>query len=369
MSAEGSEAIHTDSTPFQGETMRFVFTIQHPGNVHFFKNTINRLIDWGHEVHVFAREKEVTTDLLNAYDINYELLCSEPNGWIGLGTTQLTYELRLLQHVKRIDPDLIVASHGIAAAHVATLLGIRSLIFIDTENAVSPGNKLCVPFADVLYTPNSFRDEYGKRHITYPGLHELAYLHPDRFTPDPTVLVENGVDPNKPYVVVRFGAFQGNHDVGKRGISVAGKHKIIDELSEVGTVYVSDEAGNEPFGDARPIPIAPHRIHHLLAYADLFVGEIATMTIEAAILGTPTVRISPFAGLNEMGKFVDLERRGLVRSFPTSRETDGIRAIRRLVRDTEAGRRWKRRRTALLADTVDVTDYLIGELMRLLIPT
>ncbi len=38
--------------------------------------------------------------------------------------------------------------------------------------------------------------------------------------------------------------------------------------------------------------IPPHRIHHLMAFADLYVGESATMAAESAILGTHAVFVS-----------------------------------------------------------------------------
>ncbi|WP_121740816.1 DUF354 domain-containing protein [Natronorubrum halophilum] len=343
--------------------MDIIITIQHAANVHFFKHVVRELEAAGHGVYVFAREKGVTGRLLDAYDIDHELLCGEPDSWLGLGLTQLSYELRLLRRALAIDPAYIVSSHGIAATHVATLVGAESHVYIDTETAINAGNRLTLPFADALYTPESFREEYGDNHGTYPGYHELAYLHPDRFEPDPSVLRRNGVDPDERYAVLRFGAWNGNHDVGKQGISSEGRREIVDVLGADGRVYVSDESdGSIPSG-SESLPVPPAAFHHLLAFADIVVGEVATTTLEAGVLGTPTVRISPFAGSNEMGKFQQLEEYGLVQSFHTSHEADGIDAIERICRDPNAAETWKNRRETLLDETVDVSEYVVSQLL------
>lgn len=343
--------------------MNIIITVQHGGNVHFFKNVIRELEESDHGVHVFGREQEVVGDLLEAYGIDHELLCDEPKGWLGLGLTQLQYEAKLLKHAYAIRPDHIISSHGIAASHVAAIVGAESHIYIDTETAVSDGNRLTTPFADNIYTPTSFREDYGENHRTYAGYHELGYLRPNRFEPDPSVLRRNGVDPGERYAVLRLGSFSTNHDIGKEGISVDGRRRIVDELASDGRVFVSDEGARALPADAEPIPVPPAAFHHLLAFADLVVGDVATTTLESAILGTPTVRISPFAGADDMGKFRDLEAHGLARSFPTSREDEGIAAIRRLHRDPTAVARWESRRKAFLEKTIDVVDYVLERVL------
>ncbi len=48
--------------------------------------------------------------------------------------------------------------------------------------------------------------------LFYPGYHELAYLHPRRFTPDRGVLAEAGISEGERYFVLRFNAFKAHHD-------------------------------------------------------------------------------------------------------------------------------------------------------------
>lgn len=349
--------------------MRIAVTVQHGENVHLFRYPIAELQRRGHEVFVFSREQGVNVELLDAYGVEHECLCSEPDTLPGLALTQLRFEVGLYRRLRRIDPDVVTASHGIAASHVAPLVGARSCVFVDTDGDVVLGTRLASQFAHRICRPEWLRVPDDERCVDYAGLHELAYLAPDRFTPDLDLLEEHGVEPEEPYAVVRFGAWKSHHDVGKRGFSPAGKRALIDALARRGRVYVADEAavgssrGVVDHVGAEALPVPPEHFHHLLAEANVCVGEVATTTIEAAVLATPTVRVSPFAGPDDMGKFVELERRGLVRSFPRGAEQAGIGTVRRLYDDRAAERLWERRRDTLLEETIDVGSFVVDQVL------
>lgn len=343
--------------------MRLLITIQHPANVHLFRYVIERLESEGHVVRVAVREKDVTTELLRRYGIPYELLGRETDGIVDLVGVQLRYEYGVYRLARRFRPDVITASGGLTASHVGALTNARSVVFLDTETTVAAGNRLTVPFADVVCTPRSFREEYGAKHRRYAGLHEQAYLRPERFDPDPERLRAHDVDPDERFFVLRLNAWNAHHDVNKKGFSRAGIRELVESLSEHGSVYVSHEGRLPDDLAAHRLPVPPQHVHHLLAYADLFVGEVATMTIEAALLGTPTVRLSPFAGPNDMGKFVELERAGLVRSFPEDEEPRAIERAETLAVDGDANRRWERNRDRYLDETIDVAGYVCDTLL------
>ncbi len=342
--------------------MRIAFTIQHPSNVHFFRNAIGELRDRGHEVYVYAREKSVAVDLLKAYGIEHRVLADEPDGTVDLALTQLAYEYRMWQEFRRVKPDVVMANMGLAATHAAKLVGAEARIFIDTETTNAKQNKLVTPFADEIYAPRSLRTRFGGKAIRYDGMHEVAYTHPDWFEPDRSVLTQYGVDPDEPYFVLRLNAWEAHHDIGKQGISIGGKRQLIDDLTEYGTVYVSDEAEGPTPDGAEPIPVKPHEFHHLLAFADLYVGEVATTTIEAALLGTPTVRVSPFVGTD--GRLIDLGKHGLVHSYRPESEQRAFRKVRELAADPDATARWVERRDDYMENIIDVTEFVVEQATR-----
>ena len=73
------------------------------------------------------------------------------------------------------------------------------------------------------------------------GYNELAYLHPNRFTPDRRVLEKLNVKEEDKYVVIRFIAFNGSHDIDITGLSFDNKMKAIKEFSKYAKVFISSE--------------------------------------------------------------------------------------------------------------------------------
>ena len=74
--------------------------------------------------------------------------------------------------------------------------------------------------ADAYCTPEAYQEAAGPHHLRYRGYHELAYLHPRYFTPDPAVLGEAGLAPGEPFTLVRFVGWAAGHDIGHQGLSL-----------------------------------------------------------------------------------------------------------------------------------------------------
>ena len=71
-------------------------------------------------------------------------------------------------------------------------------------------------FASVICTPSSYKKELGEKHVRYNGTHELAYLHPEYFSPNPKVLDELDLSKDDNLFLVRFAAFNAAHDINSR---------------------------------------------------------------------------------------------------------------------------------------------------------
>ena len=337
-----------------GESLDVVVTIQHPAHVHFFRNAIEELETNGHDVHVFAREKDIAVDLLEAYDVDYELLAGEAASLPGKAAIQVQYELQLLRRAREIDPDVMMAIGEPGVVHVSKLLGCRGIIFTDTEHATYR-KRFVYPLADRVCSPEFYQDDIGDNHVRYPGYHELAYLHPDRFEPDPSVLDDVEADPDDQIAVVRLVSWDAAHDIGDAGVDDA--FELVERLEAAGAhVIVTSESELPPELADRELSIPPHRVHDLLYYADLFVGESATMATEGAVLGTPGVLISTFEGIGNVRELRD--EYGLVFSY--SGEQRHERGLRRAVSILEEDDpdKWQRRRQRLLEDKIDTTDFL-----------
>jgi len=336
--------------------MRVQFDVTHPAHVHLFKNAIRTLAADGHGVAVASRNKEVTTALLDAYGIEHTVLSTKATSRAALISEWSLRELRTIRFTQKFDPDVVVSRALPSAVHAAALTGAASVVFTDTEYAVGV-SKLIAPFVDYWCTPEGFTHDYGGNQRYHNGYDELAYLHPNWFTPDGDRLREYGVDPDEPYFVLRFVSMGAHHDGSRDGFSPAGKQRLVETLSAYGTVYISSERPLPPELSEYAAPVPPEAIHHLLAFADLMVGDSETMATEAALLGTPTIRANSHATDEMLGVFVDLEERGLVESI--SDEDAAHKRSVELVTSPTAGDEWDRRRDSLLDETVDVTEYML----------
>jgi len=337
------------------DSLRVLVDVTHPAHVHLFRNAVDVLEARGHEVRVAARQKDVTTDLLDAHGIDYAVCSAKREGALALPREWALREVSLYRYARDFAPDVVLSHLNPAAAHVASAVGAESVVFHDTEVAGAV-ERFTLPFVDAVCTPTEFSRDLPGEHVRYAGFHELAYLHPARFDPDPEVLRRNGVDPESPFSVVRLVSMDAHHDVGSDGFGREMVRRLVDGLGEYGDVYLSTE-GPLPgeFAD-HALPVGSHELLDLLAFADCYVGDSGTMATEAGVLGTPAVRYDPLDA--EMGTFTALGDYGLMES--TTDETAAVERAVELAGDPGAGRRWLRRRRDLLADKVDVTAFTVA---------
>jgi predicted glycosyltransferase len=326
--------------------------ILHPAHVHFFRNFHAEMTDRGHEVIITARDKDRSTELLQAYDLPYREISQQKGGY-GLAVEMGQRTARLMRVMRAVRPDVMTGIMGPSIAVAGRLLGVPAVVFYDTEFAVQT-NRVVFPLAHSVCTPDCYQAKVRGRHRQYRGYHELAYLHPNRFQPDPGRLAGFGVAPDEPYSLVRFVSWQAVHDRRELGLTAQQKRQLVEVLERRGRVLVSSEARLS--GDLAELqargPVAD--IHHLIAHAQLVVGESATMSSEAAVLGVPAV----FIATTGRGYTDDEERRyGLVRHYTDSEYDLAVSGIEELLGTPRPV--WQAARQRLLDEKIDVTGWMV----------
>ncbi|WP_299334170.1 DUF354 domain-containing protein [Haloplanus sp.] len=346
--------------------VRVLFDVGHPAQVHLFRNAITGLESLGHETYVTSREKEVTVDLLDAYGIAHTTLTTRGDSLPALLSEQLLHETRLFSVARRFDPDVVVSRLSPVPAHVSRLVGCRSVAVSDTHIDKRLVRLLyhgvTLPFVDTLCVPESFElsiDDAKRRPMDFQ---ELAYLHPAYFDPDPDILWNHGLTPDETFFVVRVAGWDAYHDAGYAGLSPPAIRRLVDMLSEEGAVFVSAEDTLPTDLEAHRLPTDPENIHHVLHYADLYVGDSGTMSTEAALLGTPAIRTNTMVGDDDENVFQQLEDRyELLRSFAD--EDQALRAVQQLLARGIDRIDWDERRDRLLAEQPDVTRLIVETIL------
>jgi len=331
--------------------MRIPFEMGHPAHVHFFKNAIWELERRGHEVKVTARDKDVTLELLEAYGFEFENRGSAGAGTLNKGINMVKTDMKMLKIAKKFRPEIMCGILNPYTAQVSRVVGAKSITFTDTEHAKS-AQKITFPFTDLIVTPEAYLLDHGEKHIRYNGFHELAYLHPDYFTPDPTVLEELGLTKDDKYAIIRFVSWEASHDIGFEGFSREDKIKLIKKIEKHAKPLITSEGEVPEDLKKYQIQIPPYRIHDALAFASLYVGEGATMASEAAMLGVPSVLIN--AEANNFGNFKEMEERYKLVLCQKEINVDETIA---LISDKEL---WEKRKNTLINEKQDATKYVVN---------
>lgn len=346
--------------------MNILIDIGHPGHVHLLHGVAKELKLKGHRLFYSVREIPVAIRLMEHYGMTPFLnLGGKKDSLMGKAWTVFRQDAKVLGFVKTNHIDLGLSS-GMVLGHVSMLTSMKALMFDDDDDAAEPlVVKYGHPDCEVVFTPQCIQRK-TKNAVYYAGTHELAYLHPNRFSPDPTVLGKAGLKEGERFFIMRFVALKGHHDVGQKGLSLEQKIRLLELLKPYGRVIVTSERALEPEFEPYRLPVPPEEIHSLMAYASMFLGDSQTMTSEAAILGVPALKCNTFAGKLSVPNEIEYKY-GLCYSYQPEdfeRMYDQVKEL--LDRNPETLRQeWQQKRQRFLEEHIDVTAFFVDYIERM----
>jgi len=346
--------------------MRILFGTSHPKHVYIFKNVIINLMKRGHEVKVVAVKKEITEYLLKKFDLPCTVIGkNQPKLYRKLAALP-KWEYLTFKIAREFKPDIFIGRALPHLAHVSAIFRKPFILFEDTEHATKV-QKICLPFADVVVTPDCYKRSFKGKHIRFKGYYEHAYLHPKYFKPDPSVLDDLGLSKGDKFVIIRLVSWEAAHDIHSRGFSEDFLEKAIKSLEEYGHVFITSERKLNKNLEKYKIPIAPEKLHSALYYASLYFGEGGTTATESALLGTPSVHVEGV--LTRSGELKDViqalnigvrdelvNKYGLCYTF-----ADQYLALNKaleILDDNNAKRKQKEKLKKVLEEKIDVTKFM-----------
>ena len=288
--------------------MKVVVYLGHPAHFHLYKNVIQNLKNDGHTVGVLIKKKENLEQLLQNSGIPYHNILREgrKDTKLGMAFGAIKRIWRELVFCIKEKPDLLTGT-SVENSYVGPLLRIPVVYCGEDDADVIPLQaKICYPGASVVLTPDSCDDgQWNGKTTKYPSYHELAYLHPNHFKASKQIVKEQGINPDKPYAIMRFVKLKANHDDNIKGINKEVALRLIELMKPHMNIYITSERPLEPELEPYRIRINPIYMHDVMAFASLYIGDSQTMAMEAAILGVPAIRFNDFVG--KIGVMAELE--------------------------------------------------------------
>lgn len=342
--------------------MKILLETHHPADIHFFKYSIRELQKRGHEVLMIARDRDVMRQLIHSYDwIDCEIPPRRHQNNRFPMLEMIERQCMVARAIRGFKPHLVASSMG-SYTQSAKLLGVPSVIFTDSEFQHF-NHRIAHPFADEIHTPYCFYKALGSKQRMYRGTHEMAFLSPERFVPDPSILEGMCGLQHREYVLIRLSAWNTFHDVNHSGMG-SEVERFIERFKDRFKIVICAEEDSMPEHlRTYAMQFAPEKYHDALWHARFVLTEGASTASEAACLGVPTVYVNS----TESRGYLDMLENdyGLVRGFAKAKL--GVdAAIDWLTKlDVFELKRLRAKRLDLFNAHVDVTEHIVNTLERM----
>ncbi|MCC5941642.1 MAG: DUF354 domain-containing protein [Balneolaceae bacterium] len=342
---------------------KVLFYFGHPAQFLFARNTIHELKSKGCEVHILIKSKDVLETLVKESGFLFTNILEEGrrDTTPGIVLGVLKRDWRIFKYIQKTKPQLLIGTDP-ALAHVGRLRGIPVITTLEDDFEVIPKlAKITYPYTNHILTPNicSVSSKYEHKKLGYNGYMKLAYLHPNYFTPD----LSKSPKKDKPCIFVRLAKLTAHHDDNIQGLESSYLDRILSLAGDQFRVIINSEYPLKPEYEHLRYTGSPNDIHHVLAFADLFISDSQSMSVEAAMLGTPSIRYSDFVG--RISVLEELEHTyGLTCSIKPPNEELLFQKIEEMLSDGQLKENYQRKREKMLSEKIDVTELLTDLILR-----
>jgi len=329
---------------------KILFDIGHPAHFHLFKNFIFYLKEKKFPFVITTRDKEINNILVAHYGLDYISLTKPGRNMWGMFMELIKRDWSIYRlHCKEKFTHAFGTS--VSIAHLSVVSKLDSFNFCEDDDSVIPlQTKLTYPFTTKIINPDCIKyQKWHKKRILLPSYHELAYLHPNNFTPDLNILNKYGLTRGR-YIIFRLSALKAHHDIGAKGITPELKEKISTIIQDYDIIE-----SNETKTAGR---IQPWDMHHVLAFAKMIICDSQTMAAEAMVLGIPSVRINTFVG--KISYLEELENKyNLGFGFLPDKTSSIIEKITYLANNEDVDNLWQIKHQKMLSDKIDLNKWMI----------
>ena len=336
-----------------------IIYLGHPAQYHFIKHTIIQLKRDGFNVVVLIKTKDILETLLKEDDVEFINIQDKVRGNtkkdILLASFKRTWAVYKI--ARKHKADLLIGTDA-SIAQAAKLLGKPAITTLedDVEIIINLA-KLTYPFTTDILVPTPCRvGKWEKKKIGYEGYMKLAYLHPNYFTPQKNIIEKYNISGK--YCLIRLAKLTAHHDKGIKGLNIKLVTDIIGTAEKYGyRVYISAEGDIDEALKPYQLRIKHTDIHHVMAFASLLISDSQSMSVEAAMLGLPSLRFSDFSG--RISVLEELEKKyNLTFGIKTSEPDELLKKMTEILSLQDCQKVYQERREKMLSEKIDVTAFL-----------
>ncbi len=340
--------------------MKILVYVGHPAQYHFMKNALKILKEKGHSLKLLIKTKDVLESIAKEDGWEYENIQPVPRKSSKLAILMASFRrtAKVMRIAKKFQADLLIGEDSSIAQSAKVLRKTSFTITEDDYEVVKNWARLTFPFSSHIVVPTVCRvGKWERKKIGYDGYMKMAYLHPHYFTPNEEIIKDYNISGK--YVLVRLAKLTAFHDKGIKGLSNELVNKIIDISTRNGyKVYISSEVDLDSSLESYRLKINPKDIHHIMAFSSLLISDSQSMSVEAAMLGVPSLRFSDFAG--RISVLEELEKKyGLTFGIPTSQPDTLIGKLTEVLENDGYKEEFARRHKKMMNDKIDVTAFLV----------
>ena len=332
--------------------MRIIVYLGHPAQYHFFKNIVNNLRK-NNDIRYLIKKKDILEDLLINDNAGFRNIL--PRGRkstkLGILLGLCNRELKVFYEALKFRPELMIGADP-SIAHIGRMLKIPVLTILEDDvHIIKDLAKITFPFSTHIIAPDSCDcGRWDFKKISYAGYMKLAYLHPNHFDFGETGGIQT--------ILIRLSSLTAFHDTGIMGFDGNTLKTVIERLTGKYQILISAEGNLDPIYHRYLLKISPNDLHGILCKSAMIISDSQSMTMEAAMLGIPSIRYNDFAG--RIGVLEELEHKyGLTYGIKTSEPEKLYEKIEELLNMRDLKQEWQKRRKRMLADKIDVTAFMV----------
>jgi len=339
--------------------MKLLVVVYHPVDPYIIFETARKIENSGGKSFFVIVEKEgIIKNIVDSFGFENKVIGSNKVSFFGKILNIVSIVNSINRIIKRFKPDLVFSPASPYTSMACKFNKLPLVCWEDTETATFNFKYSHKSIDSLLLIDSFYKDLPTDSIIRFNGYKELAYLHPNVFKPDESILKKLGLIKSDKIVLMRFSALNAMHDIGLKSEVVTNEDKILHFIKKIEKLYnakvlisMTERDLDDRFYKYKLL-IPPSKYLDLLNFGSLYIGEGTTTACEAGVVGVPWIalRDKPLGYLNDQEKNFGL-------GFRIDNIEDAIIKAEEILKNNNKSE-WKIKRKKLLHDKIDVSAFI-----------